>query len=105
MAVVLALLSALAYAGASVLQQRAAREVPEELALRPGLLGRLIRRPMWLAGTASDWAGVGVQGAALGLGSILVVQPLLSTGLLFALPLSAAWNGRRLGARDWAAAG
>lgn len=105
MAVVLALLSALAYAGASVLQQRAAREVPEELALRPGLLGRLIRRPMWLAGTASDWAGFGLQAAALGLGSILVVQPLLSSGLLFALPLSAAWAGRRLSGSDWTAAG
>ena len=105
MAVVLALLSALAYAGASVLQQRAAREVPEELALRPGLLTRLIRRPMWLAGTASDWAGFGFQAAALGLGSILVVQPLLSSGLLFALPLSAAWAGRRLGGKDWTAAG
>jgi drug/metabolite transporter (DMT)-like permease len=59
---------------------------------------------MWLAGTAVDWLGFGFQAAALGLGSILVVQPLLCTGLLFALPLGAAWQGRRLGRREWTAA-
>lgn len=104
MAVLLALLAALAYAAASVLQQRAARAVPEENALRPSLLLRLIRRPMWLAGTAADWSGFGLQAAALGLGSILVVQPLLCTGLLFALPIGAAWEGHPLGRREWVAA-
>lgn len=104
MAVLLALLAALAYAAASVLQQRAARAVPEENALRPSLLLRLIRRPMWLAGTAADWSGFGLQALALGLGSILVVQPLLCAGLLFALPIGAAWEGRRLGRPEWVAA-
>ena len=104
MAVLFALLSALAYAGASVLQQRAAREVPQEHALRLALLWRLFRRPLWLAGTAADWVGFGFQAAALGLGSLLVVQPLLCTGLLFALPIGAAWARRRLSRRDWFAA-
>jgi drug/metabolite transporter (DMT)-like permease len=104
MAVVLALLSALAYAAASVLQQRAAREVPEEHSLKVGLLWRLIQRPMWLLGTAADWLGYGLQALALGVGSLLVVQPLLCTGLLFALPIGARWSGRRLSRRDWAAA-
>lgn len=104
MAVLFALLAAIAYAGASVLQQRAAREVPDEHAMRPGLLWRLIQRPMWLAGTGLDWLGFGFQAAALGFGSILIVQPLLCTGLLFALPLAAAWQGRRLGRREWTAA-
>lgn len=104
MAVLLALLAALAYAAASVLQQRVARSVPEENALRPSLLLRLVRRPMWLAGTAADWSGFGLQAAALGLGSILVVQPLLCAGLLFALPIGAAWEGRRLGRVEWLAA-
>lgn len=104
MAILFALLSALAYAAASVLQQRVAREVPEEHALRLGLLWRLIRRPMWLAGTAADWLGFGFQTAALGLGTLLLVQPLLCTGLLFALPLAAAWARRRLSRNDWFAA-
>jgi drug/metabolite transporter (DMT)-like permease len=104
MAVLLALAAALAYAAASVLQQRAARSIPDESSLRPSLLLRLVRRPMWLAGTAADWSGFGLQALALGLGSILVVQPLLSTGLLFALPIGAAWDGRRLGRGEWVAA-
>ena len=63
--------------------------------MRPGLLWRLIQRPMWLLGTLADWSGFGLQAIALGLGSLIVVQPLLCTGLLFALPLGAAWQGRR----------
>jgi hypothetical protein len=59
---------------------------------------------MWLIGTVVDWAGFGLQALALGLGSLIVVQPLLCAGLLFALPISAAWSGRRLGRRDWIAA-
>jgi drug/metabolite transporter (DMT)-like permease len=101
MAVLIALLAAGAYAASSVLEQRAAREVPDELSMRPGLLWRLIRRPMWLAGATADWAGFGLQAAALGMGSLIVIQPLLCTGLLFALPIGAAWQGRRLGRADW----
>ena len=33
-----------------------------------------------------------------------MVQPLLVCGLLFALPLGAAWAGRKLRRRDWIAA-
>lgn len=101
MAVLIALLAAVAYAFSSVLEQRAAREVPQELAMRPGLLWRLIQRPMWLAGAVADWGGFALQAAALGMGSIIVIQPLLCTGLLFALPIGAAWQGRRLGRGDW----
>lgn len=104
MAVLLALGSALGYAIASVLQQRAAGTVPEDHALSLRLLWRLLHRPMWLAGLAADWGAFGFQAAALGVGSLLVVQPLLAAGLLFALPLGAAWAGRRLTAADWAAA-
>jgi drug/metabolite transporter (DMT)-like permease len=104
MVVLFALLAAVGYAVASVLQHHAARDEPDELALRPGLLWRLVRRPQWLLGTAADVAGFGLQAAAIGLGSLVVVQPLLCTGLLFALPLSAAWQGRRLERRDWVGA-
>jgi drug/metabolite transporter (DMT)-like permease len=104
MAVVLALLAAVGYAVASVLQHHAARDEPDELALRPGLLWRLLRRPQWLLGTAADIVAFGFQALAIGLGSLVVVQPLLCAGLLFALPLSAAWQGRRLERRDWVAA-
>jgi drug/metabolite transporter (DMT)-like permease len=84
-----------------VLQQRAASEVPDDESPRGGLMRRLVRRPMWLAGVGADTAGFGVQAAALGLGSLVLVQPLLVTSLLFALPIGAVWGGRRLRVADW----
>lgn len=101
---VFALAAALLFAVASVLQQRAASEAPGSGTVRVGLLVHLAKRPMWLAGYAADWAAFGLQAAALGAGSLLIVQPLLVTGLLFALPFAAAWSGRRLGPQDWIAA-
>ena len=92
------------YALASVLQHRGAREQPDEQSLKLALLVRLVRHPAWVLGTLCDGAGYVLQFVALGHGAIVVVQPLLVCGLLFALPLGAAWSGRRLGATDWMAA-
>src|ERR1700759_3810425 len=89
------------YALASVLQQRSAAAQPADQALRLSLLGRLLRTPMWLLGLGCDIAGYILQFVALGHGPIVVVQPLLVCGLLFALPLGAAWAGRRLSRVDW----
>ena len=46
-------------------------------------------------------AGFGLQAAALAFGSVLLVQALLVTSLLFALPLSAWWVGRRITRSQW----
>ena len=59
------------------------------------LLIRLARRPRWLAGVAADALGFAAQAAALGMGRIVTVQPLLSTSVVFALPLGAKLGGRR----------
>jgi drug/metabolite transporter (DMT)-like permease len=105
---VLAILSALGaslmYAMASVLQQRSAAAQPEEQALRFGLLVALLGNPVWVLGLGCDVAGYVLQFVALGHGPLVVVQPLLVCGLLFALPLGAAWAGRRLASSDWVAA-
>jgi drug/metabolite transporter (DMT)-like permease len=92
------------YAFASVLQQRGAQEQPLEHSLRPGLLVRLAQHPIWVIGLVCDVAGFGLQFAALGHGTLVLVQPLLVMGLLFALPLGALWGGRRLHRSDWAGA-
>ena len=92
------------YALASVLQQRSAAAQPADQALRLSLLGRLLRTRMWLLGLACDVMGYVLQFIALGHGPIVVVQPLLVCGLLFALPLGAAWAGRKLRRVDWVAA-
>jgi drug/metabolite transporter (DMT)-like permease len=100
-AVLLALGAALAYAAASVLQQHEARADDS-----PGggvaLVRRLARRPVWLAGLACDGLGYGFQAVALGVGELLVVQPVITSGILFALPASAWWSGRRLGRGEFA---
>lgn len=106
MVVAFALGSALLYALASVLQQRAAEAAPTERSLRPGLLLHLAARPLWVAGVAADVAAYGLQFLALRRGSLVVVQLLLISGLLFALPLGAAIARPRrwLGRREWLAA-
>jgi len=100
-AVVFALLSALMYAVASVLQQRAAAATPHEHSLRIGLLAKLAVNPLWLIGIAADVAGYACQFVALGHGGLALVQPLLVSGLLFALPLSGFIHGTRLTRWDW----
>ncbi|CCQ16391.1 putative uncharacterized protein [Rhodococcus sp. AW25M09] len=96
----LALVSAFLFACASVAQQSAAASVPEGTSL----LSALIRSPRWWVGVLGDGGGYAVQIAALWVGSVLVVQPLLVTALLFALPMSAKLAGRSLPRSTWALA-
>ncbi|MGH9025406.1 MAG: DMT family transporter [Acidimicrobiia bacterium] len=103
-AIAVALLSSFLYALASATQQQAASAVPEDVkGLR--LVLRLVRVPEWWAGFVGDTGGFITQGIALALGSLLLVQPILVSILLFALPLG-AWFGHRRVTRDnwtWAA--
>ncbi len=103
--VVLSLVAALLFALASVLQQQGTTSIADDDALGAGMLASLVRRPVWVAGIACDVAGFGVQAWALAVGSLLLVQPLLVTTLLFALPLAARANKRRLTSREWTWAG
>ena len=106
-AVFLAFGAALAYAAASVLQQReaqadAGRDQGSAVGGGIRLVLRLARRPLWLAGLGSDAVGYVLQALALGVGELLIVQPVLTSGILFALPAGARWSGRRLGRADFA---
>lgn len=85
----LAVLAALLIAAGTVLRQRASR------------VNGAITRGWWL-GAAIALCGFALQAAALGLGSILLVQPLIVLAVLFALPLE-AWADHRHPARiEWA---
>ena len=95
-AVTAALLAALTFAVAAVLQQAAAASVPEAQSLRPRLVLSLLRRPLWLAGVGMAAASYIIQGVALAFGPLVLVMPLASTDLLFALPLIAWRRGRRI---------
>ncbi|NLT05081.1 MAG: DMT family transporter [Solirubrobacterales bacterium] len=100
MDVALALAAALLFSLGTVLQQRVARELPDSEAGGAGLLVKLARRPAWLVGVAADGLGFLAQAAALAVGRLVVVQPLLATSVVFALPLGARLDGRRVGRRD-----
>jgi drug/metabolite transporter (DMT)-like permease len=103
LAVALALGAALLFALGTVLQQRVAAAEPQDGGSAPLLL-RLARRPLWLAGVGADGLGFVAQAAALGAGRLSVVQPLLAASLVFALPLAAALEHRRVGRRRMLAA-
>jgi drug/metabolite transporter (DMT)-like permease len=103
MIIILALLSAFVFGSGVVLQQRSAMEVPAEHAARPGLLLRLVRRPLWMLGLGADVLGFGLQALALHKGSLVVVQPLITTSLLFTLVLTAAFYREPISVSEWAA--
>jgi drug/metabolite transporter (DMT)-like permease len=96
LAVGLALAGGLCYATAAVLQQRVASQQAESLSLSPKLIVALLRRPLWLAGIVVDAGAYVLEAAALAAGSIVVVQPLLETGLLFAIPFATIGTGQRV---------
>ncbi|MEX0427352.1 DMT family transporter [Nocardioides sp. DS6] len=100
---VLGLAAAFGFALSAWLQQRASTH----LAGRPGaalarkglpgavrLLGRLVRSPAWFFGWFVNLLAFFVQAAALRLGSVVAVQPLMTTQVLFTMPL-ASWESRR----------
>ncbi len=95
-----ALVAALLFACGAVAQQSAASAIPEG----SGLVGELVRTPRWWAGIVGDGGGYAMQVLALALGSVLLVQPILVSALVFALPLAARFSGRRITPRTWAMA-
>jgi drug/metabolite transporter (DMT)-like permease len=100
--VLLALLSAVLFGAGVALQQRPASEVPMELAARPGLLVRVAQQPAWLVGVAAEIAAFVLQVIALRHGSLVVVQPLLTTSLLFTIALVGTWTRQGVTAYEWA---
>ena len=100
--VVAALAAGCTFAIGSVLQQSAAREAPASVSMSWRLLVDLAHRRRWLLGIASDVGSFSLQALALAFGPLALVQPLLVTGILFAIPLAVRWRGRRLGLREWA---
>jgi drug/metabolite transporter (DMT)-like permease len=103
MVVTLSLLAALTFGAGVAFEARAAVQEPQEYAGRPSLLLRMARRPLWLAGLSANVAGFIIQIAALQHGSLVVVQPLLTTSLLFTLLILAAWERSPLTRSQWSA--
>lgn len=101
MAVPLAVASALFIAVGIVVRQRSTMGVPNEHGVSGAMATALVRRPLWWAGTGVAIGGYVLQALALSRGSLLLVQPVLVSSLLFALPLSARLAHRRVTRSEW----
>jgi len=84
-----------------VIHQRSTHEVTAEPVSHVELFMRLLRDGQWWLGSAVAAIGFALQAAALGLGSVLLVQALLVTSLLFALPINARLTHRRVTRWEW----
>jgi drug/metabolite transporter (DMT)-like permease len=93
--------SAIGYAFASVLQHRQARLAPPAAATSGPLLLYLATRPMWVAGLLLAGVALLLHALALSLGQLTVVQPVLLSGLLFALPASVLLERKRPSLAEW----
>jgi uncharacterized membrane protein len=94
LSVLLSFVSAVAYAGGAIVQERVAVS-------SSGRSYAPLRRPAW-------WAAVGLNGlggllhvVALAYGPLSLVQPLGALTIVFALPMAALFVGRRAGATAW----
>ncbi|OBG29755.1 DMT family transporter [Mycobacterium sp. E3198] len=104
-AAALALASALCIAIGDVLQQRAAHCITDRSVGDIELFAKLLRNRRWWGGALLLVASIALQAAALGRGSVLLVQALLMLSLLFALPISARVWHRTVTGGEWIWAG
>lgn len=100
-AALLALGAAFFIAIGDVIHQRSAHEVTDEPVGHVELFKRLLRDGQWWLGSIVAAVGFALQAAALGFGSVLLVQALLVTSLLFALPINARLTHRRVTRWEW----
>ena len=100
-AALLALGAAFFIAIGDVIHQRSAHDVTEEPVSHVELFLRLLRDGQWWLGSVVAAVGFALQAAALGFGSVLLVQALLVTSLLFALPINARLSHRRVTRWEW----
>lgn len=100
MNVAVTLVAALLLGAGFVLQQHAAERAPKEFFLRLALISDLLRRRRWLAGLAVMIAGELASAWSVSHLPLSVVEPLLTTSLLFALALAIPLSGQRLRATE-----
>ncbi|MEV5077532.1 DMT family transporter [Streptomyces sp. NPDC093064] len=94
LSVLLSFVSAVAYAGGAIVQERVAVSSPGER-YAP------LRRPAWWAALLLNGLGGLLHVVALACGPLSLVQPLGALTIVFALPMAALFVGRRAGAAAW----
>ncbi|MFC3348772.1 DMT family transporter [Streptomyces echinoruber] len=94
LSVLLSLVSAVAYAGGAIVQERVA-------VTGSGTAYAALRRPGWWGAVALNGLGGLLHVVALACGPLSLVQPLGALTIVFALPMAALFVGRRAGAVAW----
>ncbi|MEW5353220.1 DMT family transporter [Streptomyces sp. 16-176A] len=94
LSVLLSFVSAVAYAGGAIVQERVA-------VTTPGKRYAPLRRAAWWAAVALNGLGGLLHVVALAYGPLSLVQPLGALTIVFALPMAALFVGRRAGAAAW----
>lgn len=100
-AIISGLLAAFWAAVGIVVRQRAAQDVLPAGDGATTVVTSVVRQPLWWAGILAAVAGYVFQAVALANGSLLLVQPLLVSSLLFALPMSARLCHQRITRAEW----
>jgi drug/metabolite transporter (DMT)-like permease len=103
-AVVVAFAAATAFGWSTALMHHSASAAPADLNRPDRLLGHLIHQRRWVIGEIASLTGLGLHLWALSLGSLVIVQPLVATGLVFALAFRAILDRKRPSSRTlfWA---
>jgi len=99
-AATLALIAAFLFALAAALQQKGALNLPTISLAHPMSLVRLAGEKTWLLGTIALFTGYLFQAGALDRGRLSVIQPLLVTTVVFALPLGYFLTKQHVGRRE-----
>jgi len=101
---ILALVAAFFFALAATLQQKGALGMGEVSLGSPSSFVQLAKQPWWLAGTIALLCGYAFQAVALANGRLAVIQPLLVTTIVFALPLGYFFTAQAINRREIAGA-
>jgi drug/metabolite transporter (DMT)-like permease len=99
-AAVLALLAAVSFALAATLWQKAAGSLAGVSFRQPRSFLVLLTRWVWLLGLVAQLVGVALQAAALDRGRVSIIQPLLVTTVIWALPLGYFLTHQSVGLRE-----
>ena len=100
LAAVLALLAAVCFALAATLWQKAALGLDGVSLRQPSSILELLTRRVWMLGLVAQIVGVVLQAAALDRGRVSIIQPLLVTTVVWALPLGYFLTHQAIGSRE-----
>ena len=87
------------------LQAIEARKSPKNLGLKVGIIGHLLRRPLWLLGSALGLIGIGPQVLALAWAPFAVVQTALAAGIVLLVFIGVRYLGEHVDRRTLAGVG